>query len=562
MSIFTDLWVKPPKSSKFNLSHDVLLTTDFGKIIPIYLEDVVPGDRFKVSTEMAIKMLPTLAPLATGIEVRVDYFFVPNRLLWNDWEDFITGGTDGTALPVAPTLAKSSYSELTGSVGTLWDYFGLPPYIPVGKRGNTNALVPDADLCAQVSALPFRAYDFIWNEYYRDENLQDEIVWSKNSGPDSTTPIMLKYRGLKKDYFTSALPWAQRGPQVEIPLTGSAPVTIDTADLSYVNTTDNDVYGLDNDGNFAGTLTPGSFIRTDDVPPIQKKRGRLMTQDENGVTTEVFHAHGVNSVDVANEFNGHMSADLSDSSAISINEFRRLNAVQRWLEKNARAGSRYVEQILSHFGVHTPDYRIDRPEYLGGNKSVIGMTEVLQTSESNESPQGNRAGVGFGASLNKAKRFYVQEHGWIIGLMSIIPQRNIYCDGIERKWMRLDKFDYYFPSFQYLGEQAIKKSELFAYGLDPEHNSEFGYTPRYAEYRYHPSGLRGEMRTSMAYWHLGRIFNTAPNLNGQFISSGAALDQYDRIFPTDESLGDRFIVSMRNHVFARRPMAKNPNPSL
>ena len=553
MSIFTDLWVKPPKSSKFNLSHDVLLTTDFGKIIPIYLEDVVPGDRFKVSTEMAIKMLPTLAPLATGIEVRVDYFFVPNRLLWNDWEDFITGGTDGTALPVVPTLAKSSYSELTGKVGTLWDYFGLPPFIPAGVRGNTNALIPDADLCAEVSALPFRAYDFIWNEYYRDENLQDEIVWSKNSGPDSTTPIMLKYRGLKKDYFTSALPWAQRGPQVEIPLTGDAPVFKKTTITGMLYTEPKTYVETDNDLN----ASPNPQFFTDGPQYL-----KLRAKDQDGNYVDTSHDHGVDLDLAADLMDGHLAADLSNSSAISINEFRRLNAVQRWLEKNARAGSRYVEQILSHFGVHTPDYRIDRPEYLGGNKSVIGMTEVLQTSESNDSPQGNRAGVGFGASLNKSRRFYVQEHGWIIGLMSIIPQRNIYCDGIERKWMRSDKFDYYFPSFQYLGEQAIKKSELFAYGLDPEHNTEFGYTPRYAEYRYHPSGLRGEMRTSMAYWHLGRIFNTAPNLNGQFISSGAALDQYDRIFPTDESLGDRFIVSMRNHVFARRPMAKNPNPSL
>lgn len=556
MSIFTDLWVKPPKSSKFNLSHDVLLTTDFGKIIPIYLEDVVPGDRFKVSTEMAIKMLPTLAPIATGIEVRVDYFFVPNRLLWNDWEDFITGGTDGTVLPVAPTINGYTIGTRDTKIGSLWDYFGLPPTIPVNERGNFQELTMQKSLMHDVSALPFRAYDFIWNEYYRDENLQDELVWSKNSGIDDTTPLSLQYRGLKKDYFTSALPWAQRGPQVEIPLSGSAPVhRIDEESVGIGQINHSHIFSTDRGQEI---VEDPKFYKN----PANATQATIQGLASDDTYATLRHNHSLTSDTIADAIDDHFEADLSESSAISINELRRLNAVQRWLEKNARAGSRYVEQILSHFGVHTPDYRIDRPEYLGGNKSVIGMTEVLQTSESNESPQGNRAGVGFGASLNKSRRFYVQEHGWIIGLMSIIPQRNIYCDGVERKWMRSDKFDYYFPSFQYLGEQAIKKSELFAYGLQSEDNGDFGYTPRYAEYRYHPSGLRGAMRSNMAYWHLGRIFNTAPNLNGQFINSHSALDQYDRIFPTDEQLGDRFIVTMRNHVFARRPMSKNPNPSL
>lgn len=560
MSIFTNLYVKPPKSSRINLSHDVSLTTDFGKLIPIYLEDVVPGDRFKISTEMQIKMLPTLAPVQTGIECRVDYFFVPNRLLWNSWEDFITGGVDGTDLPLSPTIHRNggdlySYFE----IGSLADYFGLPVAVPAGIRG-TSALTPDLNELKKISALPFRAYAMIWNEYYRDQNLQNELVISKNSGLDSTTPLVLQYRGLKKDYFTSALPWAQRGPQVDIPLTGSVPLEHDFEPGDNMKTTTNLGYRA-SDGSRLGanTSTSAAFTNFSDVSSEDVELTAALNQERKSF----FHEHNIPIDQLADELVDKMRGDLTDVSAVTINELRRLNAVQRWLERNARAGSRYVEQILSHFGVRTPDYRLDRPEYLGGNKSVIGMGEIFQTSESNESPQGNRAGVGFGASLNRSRSFRCDEHGWIMGIMSIIPQRNVYADGIERKWTRSDKFDYFFPSFQFLGEQSIKNREIFGYAQDsynPE--GDFGYTPRYAEYRYHPSKVCGEMRGSMSYWHLGRLFNLAPALNGNFINSYQSLGQYDRIFPTDEQLGDRFIVQMRNHVYARRPMVKNPNPSL
>lgn len=557
MSIFTNLFVKPPKSSKINLSHDVSLTTDFGKLIPIYLEDVVPGDRFRISTEMVIKMLPTLAPVFSGIECRVDYFFVPNRILWNEWQDFITGGVDGTELPVMPTLSLTESGVLSHcALGSLCDYFGLPAVIPPGVRGNESTLTPDYQVLNQCSILPFRAYAMIWNEYYRDQNLQDELLISLGSGPDTTTPIDLQYRGLKKDYFTSSLPWAQRGPQVDIPLSGSAPVVTHPSGEGLVGETE---------GN--GSFYPSSSVVSSRVnTQLAGYGGETIGMNgafmsDNVVTDRQWtHTHGLSRQNLP-DYEG--VADLSEASAISINELRRLSAVQRWLEKNARAGSRYVEQILSHFGVRTPDYRLDRPEYLGGNKSVIGMSEVYQTSESNESPQGNRAGVGFGASLNRSRSFRCDEHGWIMGIMSIIPQRNVYADGVERKWTRNDKFDFFFPTFQFLGEQAIKNKEIFAYKQEAyDSEGDFGYTPRYAEYRYHPSRITGEMRSTMAYWHLGRLFNVGPHLNGNFINSKESLGQYDRIFPTDEQLGDRFIVQMRNHVFAKRPMVKNPNPSL
>lgn len=532
MSIFTDVFIKSPKRSKQVLDHDVITTTDFGKIIPVLLEDVVPGDVFKCKTAAEIKLFPTLAPLRQGIEVRIDYFFVPNRLLWDDWQTFITGGEDGTESPVAP------YIDMYGSLddSNLADYFGLPALALT--RDGTDLIAQDIG----VSALPFRAYTMIWNEYYRDQNVQDEEDVSKSSGQDDTTNTYLLYRGLKKDYFTSALPWTQRGPQVTIPLMGEAPLKggFDTA-------ANNDYL----DADTGRVVSPQSY-------GTQVTNGDLQQNSSQGFK-RITHTHSVEL-----EFED-VYADLSNASAVTINELRRLNSVQKWLERNARAGSRYVEQILSHFGVRTPDYRLDRPEYLGGQKQLIGMAEILQTSETQSTPQGTRAGVGFGNMLSGCRKYHVTEHGWIMGLMSIIPQHNVYADGVQRKWTRETKFDYYFPEFQNLGEQAIKNKEIFAYtfdGASDDPDGTFGYTPRYAEYRYHPSIVTGGMRKSMSYWHMARLFNRQPALNDVFINSQWSVRDYDRLFPTDQELGDRFVVYMKHFERMKRPMQKNPIPSL
>ena len=550
MSIFTDLYIKKPKRSKQVLDHPYITTTDFGRIIPVLLEDLVPGDVFKCKSAVQLKLLPTLAPLMTGIEVRIDYFFVPNRLVWDDWETFITGGEDGTDSPIWPYIQYGE-SDFDNTIGSLWDYFGLPPYIDPGARGNDDALNFNDD--CYVSALPFRAYNLIWNEYYRDQNLQSEVTFDKTSGLDDQSPFYLLYRGLKKDYFTSALPWAQRGPAVTIPVGDSAPVKGDINIASTINgiTTTNGAYHKSS--NQSQNVSDGD---------AQFFGGALMSGADSAV-----HTHGITptSASVSSSATHDLEADLSEATGITINELRRLTSVQKWLERNARAGSRYVEQILAHFGVRTPDYRLQRPEYLGGEKQVIGMAEVLQTSETANSPQGSRAGVGFGNMLAKTRKYFAQEHGMVIGLMSIIPASNLYCDGVQRKWTRQTKFDYFFPEFQYLGEQAILNKEVYAY-IKPGYDQEgtFGYTPRYAEYRYHPGEITGQMRTSQAFWHLGRIFNNPVNLNQTFISTYYDLqsDQYDRIFPTSEDLGDRFSVIIQHFERLKRPMAKNPNPLL
>ena len=546
MSIFDYVTIPLPKRSKQVLDHPLYTTTDFGKIIPVLLEDVLPGDSFKCKTAAEIKLFPTLAPLRQGIEVRIDYFFVPNRIIWKDWKTFITGGDDGTAMPVPPYFL----GESLGEVGSLDDYFGLP--VSVSRGGST--LNPKAKL--KVSALPYRAYDMIWNEYYRDQNLQDEVDVSLEGGEegeDLVTNKSLLYRGLKKDYFTSALPWTQRGPQVTIPIAGEAPVT-GKASSGIVATTPQAVFERGDSSEFGSTGWYSAVFSTQADSP---EATLLMTDGDHSDYPTMKHDHAVNIPE--RDVSG--TADLSDATAVSINELRRLNAVQKWLERNARAGSRYVEQILSHFGVRVPDYRLDRPEYIGGGKQTIGMAEILQTSETDTSPQGTRSGVGFGNMLTSSRKYFVQEHGWIIGLMSIVPQYNMYADGVHRKWTRESKFDYFFKEFQNLGEQAIKNKELYAYSNQGSPDGDFGYTPRYAEYRYHPGYITGEMRSSMSYWHMARMFDTPPSLNGNFINTQQN-NTWDRLFPTDESLGDRFIVNMYHFERMRRPMQKNPNPSL
>ena len=551
MSIFDFVTIPLPKRSKQVLDHPLYTTTDFGKIIPVLLEDVLPGDSFKCKTAAEIKLFPTLAPLRQGIEVRIDYFFVPNRILWKDWKTFITGGEDGTAMPVPPYYLGDSIGE----VGSLDDYFGLP--VSVKRDGVT--LNPDPH--QKVSALPYRAYSMIWNEYYRDQNLQDEVDVSLEGGEegeDNVTNKSLLYRGLKKDYFTSALPWTQRGPQVTIPIAGQAPVDItiskDGGIPDVIQTDANGQYYKLNGEYFSDYDTDARFTRDSDSSSLAE-----LSSVATGVRDTVNHVHTLNNPVKGVTASG--TADLSDATAVSINELRRLNAVQKWLERNARAGSRYVEQILSHFGVRVPDYRLDRPEYIGGGKQTIGMAEILQTSETDTSPQGTRSGVGYGNMLTRSRNYFVQEHGWIIGLMSIVPQFNMYADGIHRKWQRESKFDYFFKEFQNLGEQSIKNRELYAYNNAPSPNGDFGYTPRFAEYRYHPGYITGQMRSTMSYWHMARMFNSAPALNGNFINTQQN-NTWDRLFPTDESLSDRFVVNMYHFERMRRPMQKNPLPSL
>lgn len=515
-NLFQQIQLRRPRRNKFNLSHERKMSFDLGQLVPCYVQEVVPGDRFRVNTEAFVRFQPMLAPIMHNVNVYTHYFFVPNRLVWDEWEDFITGGREGTSAPIVPRATTNAMflSGLT-SPGGLPDYMGLPTV----TAGTQNA---------QVSMLAFRAYQLIWDEYFRDQNLTPSLDIAKTSGQmpqgaELTKILTIRRRAWEKDYFTSALPWAQRGPEVLMPLEGEGSVT-------YKPTTE-------------------VFESTGAIPAT-------------GPISNTFTVtHGNLTVDGTTGRVENIDEVLVDASSVTINELRRSVRLQEWLEKNARAGARYVEQILSHFGVKSSDARLQRPEFLGGGKTPVRISEVLSTfqdASGTGNPQGNMAGHGmsFGGA-NGFKRFF-EEHGHVIGVMSVLP-RTTYQQGIPRFLSRMDKFDYYWPEFANIGEQEIRNKEIFHDGtgvVDPE--GTWGYQSRYADYKYGCSTVHGEMKGSLAFWHMGRIFSTFPPLNENFVTS----DPTTRVFAVEDENVDKVICQLYNRVDALRPMPYFGTPTL
>lgn len=514
--IFNKIRVRRPPYNKFDLSHERKMSFDMGELVPIMCQEIVPGDSFRVSTECMLRMAPMLAPIMHRVNVTTHYFFVPNRLLWDEWEDFITGGREGTSAPVVPFMTSTNLVA-SGRLeqGTLADYLGFPRVI-------------SQDVPIFVSALPFRAYTLIYDEYYRDQNVSAAIDMSKTSGEQLPAEIakicVLRKRAWEKDYLTSALPFAQRGPSVDLPVDveGYAPLVVESP-LGPGET----------DWRIKATETPGG------------------TAVEYG--TGGFDAGAPADSDVYAKIEGL-------SSSTSINELRRSIRLQEWLEKMARGGARYVEQIFSHFGVKSSDARLQRPEYLGGGRAPIQISEVLATVQHTlpASPLGDMGGHGFSAGYANGFKRKFEEHGFVIGIMSVLP-RTAYQQGIQRKFQRFDKFDYYWPAFANIGEQEVLNKEVYYTGVtgnDPE--GTFGYQSRYAEYKYEPSSVHGEFRTSLSFWHMGRIFTSEPALNAAFIES----DPTERIFAVTEPDVDRIYAHCYNRVDALRPMPYFGTPAI
>lgn len=509
-----------PKHSKnvFNLSHMRLTTAQFGKLIPILCEEAIPGDIFENQTQLFVRTLPMLAPLMHRVDIYTHFFFVPNRLVWDNWESFITGGVDGTEQPTFPRIRFAGNQR-----GSLADFLGC-------GVNNENGF--------EVSALPFRAYQLIYNEYYRDQNLQDEIEIPKgdNSEYYNAIPqvVALRERNWEKDYFTSALPWAQRGPESVIPLGDSADIYLKDSNLvrqKIVKAT--------------GGQSQGGFL-------TQGQQDEFESEDLQGVKDEVLL-----------DPNGSMYADLSEATPVSINSLRRAIALQRWFETNARGGSRYIEQIFSHFGVKSSDARLQRPEYLGGSKQPLQISEVLQTSQSsNESPLGTMGGHAISAATTKTFRKYIEEHGFIIGIMSIMP-KSAYGNGTRRFFHKFDRFDYAWPEFANLGEQEVWNSEIYqANNSNGQDSGVFGYQSRYAEYKYIPNTVHGSMRDdSFSPWSLFRFFDNVPALSSQFVKVSNDDDFLGRIFPIPDA-DEQFIVQIYHDFKSVRTLPKHVIPSL
>lgn len=545
-NIFNSIRMKRPRRNAFNLSYESKLTLNMGELVPIMCMPVVPGDKFRVNTESLVRLAPLVAPMMHRVNVFTHYFFVPNRLVWNDWETFITQGIDGEQKPVFPkfNLNMLSYSVLLKNGffrdGSLWDYLGLPSIGKIGtladdKASPNSVSVPSAGFT--VSALPFRAYQLCYNEYYRDQNLTDPVSFSLDSGEilvnDLPNLLTLRRRAWEKDYFTSALPWLQRGPEVTVPVGGDqfSTVTLD-------RTAGNQIV-LNNNGKAANgeLFAPGTAGVT----------GTLGWKNESGSSS------GAAWLDP----NGTLKVDTSQLG-VNINDLRTSNALQRWFERNARGGSRYIEQILSHFGVRSSDARLQRPQFLGGGRMPISVSEVLQTSSTDEtSPQANMAGHGISAGVNNGFKHYFEEHGYIIGIMSITP-RSGYQQGVPRDFTKFDNMDFYFPEFAHLSEQEIKNKEIYLSDDANYNEGTFGYTPRYAEYKYKASESHGDFRGNLAYWHLNRIFADKPNLNTTFVECNPS----NRVFATSETEDDKFWVQMYQDVRALRLMPKYGTPML
>lgn len=508
----------------FDLSHEVKLTCNMGNLVPIMCEEVVPGDVFRVSSDIVVRMAPMLAPIMHNVNVYTHFFFVPNRIIFDDWESFITGGEDGQDATVAPTITTPA-----GGFGTssLADYLG----VPTGVAG------------LSVSALPFRAYAQIYNDYYRDENLQQEVALSKAAGVDVTTNTTLLKRAWQRDFFTSALPFQQRGPSVSLPVAGIAPVRGNGMAIGLVN---GDGTNLALGGYSSQTTQAGVYVNslTYGLPvgsSASPEAGNL-SNGSLGLTTDGSKSG--------------LEVDLSSSTAPDVNDLRYAFQVQRFLEKMARGGARYIEVILSNFGVKSSDSRIQRAEYLGGGKSPIMISDVLQTSadDNQPTPLATMAGHGYSAQRSHQFKKFFEEHGWIIGIMSVMP-RTTYQQGLSKKWTRSSRYSYYWPVFSHLGEQAILNKEIYAQATADD-DVVFGYQPRYQEYRKKYSEVHGDFRSSLDFWHLGRIFSSLPVLNSNFIECNPS----DRIFAVTDQNTDHLWIDIFHKIKALRPIPKYGTP--
>jgi hypothetical protein len=561
-NIFNSIRLKRPKRNVFNLSYENKLTMNMGELVPIMCMPIVPGDKFRVNTEALVRLAPLVAPMMHRVNVYTHYFFVPNRLVWNEWEDFITKGIDGEDNPVLPYLDVSdSYAVVSNESvfrslftdSSLWDYLGLPTLSGVGSKSYN---VPNGVVFPngfKVSQLPFRAYQLIYNEFYRDQNLTEAVDVPVGSGGDLVTGqyqslLTLRRRAWEKDYFTSALPWLQRGPEVTVPVGGAFGDVMLDRSSGYPKIVDmngnalSSVVGNNND-QLLQVGVHGTSVPTPDFP------GRLVVGNSNQDLSS--------QAQVYFDPNGTLKVN-GDNAGISIQDLRTSNALQRWFERNARGGSRYIEQILAHFGVRSSDARLQRPQFLGGGKMPIAVSEVLQTSSTDAtSPQANMAGHGISAGVNNGFKHYFEEHGYVIGLMSIMP-RTGYQQGVPRDFTKFDNMDFYFPEFAHLSEQEIKNQELYV-SNDPTYNEGvFGYTPRYAEYKYHESEAHGDFRGNMSFWHLNRIFSEKPNLNTTFVECNPS----NRVFATSQTQDDKFWVQIYQDVKALRLMPKYGTPML
>lgn len=594
MSIFTSNLVRKPKTSVFGLSHTNTLTLDMPNLVPVLCRDVIPGDTWKISSEIFLRMMPMLSPIMQDVDVFCHYFYVPLRLVCHEYDNFFNPEEQDNVyrpfidpakagdyaqqlypslddIPIDSTKRTTAQQQFLDFIllfaeGSLADYLGIP-VIDIRDAINDNLQIYDAvELQAAVkslpkfSAIPFLQYQLIYDEFYRDQTLEDSILqllepecdgfvkgkFSIDEPFDVISPagftllMSLQRRAWRKDYFTSALPTPQAGPDVHLPLTGNADVVLKGIGEGPV------MY----DPQLVRFASSG--LQSLDTGVVADSHGQLGVTDTT--TSEADP--------VVIDPNGTLEADLSSVTSATINELRRAVRAQEFLEKCARGGRRYIEMILSHFGVRSSDSRLDRPEFLGGGRQPFTISEVLSHVGEDDTQNfilGEMAGHGLSYGQSSYTRRFFEEHGFIFAIVSILPKAS-YQQGLERMWTRESIYDYAWPSFANLGEQEILNKEIYAASGDPD--GVFGYAPRYSEYKYIPSSVHGQMRTSLSYWHLGRIFSSAPALNGDFVHP--RVEELKRIFAVqdDSPTANSILGVIKHHITCARRLPKYGIPTL
>ena len=537
---FSDAPAMYMKRTKFDRSHVYKTTFDSGKLVPVFIDEVLPGDTTRMSVNYFARLATPIKPIMDNIYLDWFFFFVPNRLVWEHWQNFCFEQEDPSDSVdyVIPTVVATGNSDNT-YVGSLWDYFGLP----VNTSGDLSG----------ISALPFRGVYLIWNEWFRDENLQKSVKiqkgdtnevlnstrsaeqpsWVFTSGTNIVPGLACPPRGKRHDYFTSALPWTQKGPGVNISLTGNAPVFGDGQRLGLAP---------DGAGRAVGYLSMtgnvGAMLRNEGGSEWDSSQVAFVTSDGS---------------------KSGLLADLSDVSAITINGLRTAFQMQKFYERLARGGSRYTEVLRSFFGVVSPDARLQRPEFLGSFTKMVNVNPIAQTSATDTtSPQGNLSAYGVTAAKFHGFTKSFVEHGYIIGFVCARADLT-YQQGINKMWLRSTVYDFYWPTFAHLGEQAIELREIYAQGSESD-TSVFGYQERYAEYRYKPSQITGKFRSSIVngnldMWHLSQFFSNAPALNEEFITENPPIKRIIAVQDEPEFLLD---IGFRYTTVRPMPMFGTP----
>lgn len=556
---FSDAPAMYMKRTKFDRSHVYKTTFNSGKLVPIFVDEVLPGDTARMSVNYFARLATPIKPIMDNIYLDWFFFFVPNRLVWEHWQNFCfeQEDPDDSTDYVIPTVSATGNSD-NAYVGSLWDYFGLP----VNTSGNLS----------DISALPFRGVYLIWNEWFRDENLQKSVKiqkgdtnevlnsaraaeqpsWVFTSGTSIVPGLACPPRGKRHDYFTSALPWTQKGPGVSIGLAGTATLVDPSPVTGYFvaqSNTDLGAAQLSKDGG---------------VHDVYTGSGTLSYQGGYSVSIAGHSANGSGmSVVSAKPGSSWLSkdsyADLDSSSIFTINSLRTAFQMQKFYERLARGGSRYTEVLRSFFGVVSPDARLQRPEFLGSFTKMVNVNPIAQTSATDStSPQGNLSAYGVTAAKFHGFTKSFVEHGYVFGFVCARADLT-YQQGINKMWLRSTVYDFYWPTFAHLGEQAIELRELYAQGSEAD-TVVFGYQERYAEYRYKPSLITGKFRSSVTdgtldKWHLSQFFKTAPTLNEEFIVEKPPIDRIIAVPSEPEFLLD---IGFRYTTVRPMPMFGTP----